>query len=288
MPSLPRHILDPRSLVLTIGGLLISGPAVAKAEPPVSEEAPLRRISGPGQTAPGSVGSPVVSDYDPLEVRRIDLHAVEQSISDRGPLDASLRWVPSGLQLPTGYDQVYRRDGGGFWRADGGLVAAFNQSVYIPTRGGLAVEIPASTVFVIGGVPMGAEPGHGRLLAADPMNPGSVPSIFPATMVPDEHHRIQAIPGDRMARFGFGPGHRISSEVRPSLKDEVQATGDAGESRFRADEDYRGDRVDRLLALWRRGRINPDPVLRNSEGATGREADPSLRPAEEGTLRPGS
>lgn len=91
-----------------------------------------------------------------------------------------------------------------------------------------------------------------------------------------------------MARFGFGPGHRISSEVRPSLKDEVQATGDAGESRFRADEDYRGDRVDRLLALWRRGRINPDPVLRNSEGATGREADPSLRPAEEGTLRPGS
>ena len=288
MVSSSRHIFPPSSLIITIGGFLIGGFASAKAVPPVIDEAPLRRISGPGQRNPASVGSPVVSDFDPLEVKRIDLHAVEQSISDRGALDASLRWIPSGLQLPTGYDQVYRREDGGFWRADGGLVAAFSQSVYVPTRSGLAVEIPASTLFVIGGVPMGAEPGHGRLLAADPMNLGSIPPIYPVTMVPDERHRIQAIPGDRRARFGFGPGYRISSEARALLNDEVPASSTTGESRFQTDEAYRGRRVDRLLTLWRQGRINPQPVLRDSEGETVREAVPSTPPIEAESPRPGS
>jgi hypothetical protein len=276
-------------LVITLSSVSMTALASMNPDPPSADgEVPLRRISGPGHSPPASVGSPVVSDFDPLEVRRIDLHAVEQSISDQGPLDASLRWIPSGLRLPTAYDQVYRRDGGGFWRANGGLVATFNQSIYVPTRGGLAVDIPASTVFVIGGVPMGAEPGHGRLLAADPLDPGSVPVIHPVTMVPDERHRIQAIPGDRLERFGFGPGHRIASEARPEAGEGLSAMASGGGSRFQRDEDYRAGRLDRMLNLWRRGRINPDPLISKSEAATGLEAAPSIPRVEADSPRPES
>ena len=280
-------------LIITLSGVSTTTLASTKPDPPSADEAvPLRRIAGPGQIPPASVGSPVVSDFDPLEVRRIDLHAVEQTISDRGPLDASLRWIPSGLRLPTAYDQVYRREGGGFWRANGGLVATFNQSVYLPTRGGMSADIPASTIFVIGGVPMGAEPGHGRLLAADPLDPGSVPVIHPVTMVPDERHHMQAIPGDRLERFGFGPGHRIASEARPEAEaeaeEELSDMTSGGGSRFQRDEDYRAGRLDRMLKLWRRGRINPEPLISDSEVARDREAAPSIPRVEADSPRPES
>ena len=226
-------------------------------------EAP-RRIAGPADPRPSETSASTVRpDFDPYAVQQIELTAVEQSIADRGPLDAGLRWMPSGLRLPTGYDQVYTREGGGFWRADGGLVAKFQQSVYVPTRSGLAVDIPASTVFVIGGVPLGSEPGHGRLLAVDPLDPTSIPPVAPSTMVPDEHHHLRAVPGDHLARFGFGPGYRIAWATEdPPASDRPVRT------RFQDDASYRDGRLAAMLAHWRHA---TRPSVTESRGSSGHE-----------------
>lgn len=184
------------------------------------------------------------------DVLSVDLRAIEPWVADRGPLDASLRWVPTGLRLPTGYDQVFRLGDGGLMRADGGLAATFDRSVYQATQWGAVPMIPASTLFVIGGVPMGAEPGHGRLLAVDPLDPGAVPSPTPPTATPDAAHVPTATPGDRLRRFGYGPGHRIADRVDGGIDAEMRRPG----SRFTLDVDYRSARLAARLDAWREAR----------------------------------
>lgn len=271
---------------LLVGGvlsILSTRSTQAQAQDP---ESPRRIADSSGSMPSETTPTPVRSDFDPYRIQRIELTAVDQSISDRGPLDAGLRWIPSGLRLPTGYDQVYTREDGGFWRADGGLVATFQQSVYVSTRSGLAADIPASTVFVIGGVPMGSEPGHGRLLAVDPLDPTSIPPVGPVTMVPDELHEITAAPGDHPARFGFGPGYRMTWTT-----DEVPGGPPVDRTRFQEDATYRAGRLAAMLSHWRnadlsplRGIPNPSPLEAPTD--PGGESDPI--PPEAASPDPGS
>ena len=290
-----------QGLALFMGAIVPSfaQAAFAQAAPPDDQEpVQIRRIADadgrPVDDAPQIVGKPAInaraSTFDPLEVRRIDLQAVEASIGDRSALDLSLRWIEPGLRLPAGYDQVYAENGGGFWRADGGLVARFDQSIYMSTRYGPIPDIPASTVFVIGGVPLGGEVGHGRLLAVDPLNPGDVPPLFGSVSVPDEWHSPSAVPGDRFARFGFGPGYRVPVRVNG----DVPVTTDVS-SRFQSDPDYRSSRLARLLSHWRNARRDesrPDGPQEHlsdvSPEHSNSEADPSSSAAEVMTLDRGS
>ena len=183
-----------------------------------------------GNTGAGAVQAPPspVGKTEPTFVG--PLTPVEQTVGDRGPLDASLRKVDQGLALPAGYRFVYRREDGGMMRANGGLVAVFPQSIYVPTRRGLVPDVPPGTRFVIGGLPMGEEPGHGRLLAIDPMRPDEVP---PATRSAE----VEA--GSRPDDVGFGPGYRVVRAVEPEF--------DSGLARFQLDEDYRRRRLKRLV-----------------------------------------
>ena len=232
---------------------------------PVDDSPPVRRVGVSGSK----------DEFDPIEVRRIDLQAVEPSIGDRGPLDLSLRWIDPGLRLPFGYDQVYMGRDGGFWRADGGLVARFEQSTYLPSRYGMIPDIPASTVFVIGGVPLGGEPGHGRLLAIDPLDPAGVPSLTGLVAVPDEWHSPSAVPGDRFARFGFGPGYRVPFRV-----DVDAAPVPQGSARFQSDPDYRAARITRMLACWHDAR--PDDPVEHVKELSPRSSDSEeARPSPE-------
>ena len=260
----------------------IIAPCLAQVAPPADEAPPpLRRIADVNgrpldDDRPRKAGQQetrtTTATFDPLEVRRIDLQAVEPSIGDRGPLDLSLRWIDPGLRLPSGYDQVYAQEGSGFWRANGGLLARFDQSIYMSTQYGPMADIPASTVFVIGGVPMGGEVGHGRLLAVDPLDPGLVPELSGPVSVPDEWHSPSAIPGDRFARFGFGPGYRVP------VRADSDALGFNGvSSRFQADPDYRAMRIARLLSHWRSvagdESAEDSPIV--SPGDSSSEGDPS-------------
>lgn len=248
--------------VLVVIALPSLAPAAPQAAPqPVpadGEPLRLRRIAD-ADGRPVDDPPPVVipgrnrADFNPLEVRRIDLQVVEATIGDLGALDLSLRQVPAGLRLPTGYDQVYAGNEGGFWRANGGLVARFDQSIYMSTKYGPVPDIPASTVFIIGGVPMGGEPGHGRLLAVDPLDPGLIPALFAPTSVPDEWHAPSAVPGDRLQRFGFGPGFRVPARA------EADRGVVTGRARFQEDVDYRAARIGRLLSHWMKAGL-PDDV----------------------------
>ncbi|MCP4837383.1 MAG: hypothetical protein GY895_21770 [Phycisphaera sp.] len=247
--SIPRDLVA-LALISTSTSAFAAPQAPPATAPAAVEPLQLRRIADadgrPVDDAPVVVqaaGERI--DFDPLEVRRVDLRVVEATIGDQGALDLSLRQVPQGLRLPTGYDQVFAGNTGGFWRADGGLVARFNQSIYMATKYGPIPDIPASTVFIIGGVPMGGEPGHGRLLAVDPLAPGLVPPLLAPTAVPDEWHSPSAVPGDRLERFGFGPGFRVPARA------DADADVGTGLARFQEDGEYRAGRIGRLIAYWR-------------------------------------
>ena len=185
-------------------------------------------------TALGTTGGAVVQaspttdgKTKPTSVAR--LTPVEQTVGDQGPLDGSLRLVDRGLALPAGYRFVYRREDGGMMRANGGLVAVFPKSIYVPTQRGLIPDVPPGTRFVIGGLPMGEESGHGRLLAVDPMRPGDLP---PAPGSSD----VKSQPPSE--NVGFGPGYRVVRDALPDF--------DSGLARFQLDEDYRRRRLRRL------------------------------------------
>ena len=249
-----------------LAGLAIAGSL--SAEPPISQEVPQRLGD-----LPGTPQRPATVEPPESEVRRIDLRAVEPRTSDRGPLDASLRWVQPGLQLPAGYQQIYRLESGGFMRADGGLAATFDQSVYQPTAWGDIPVIPASTVFVIGGVPLGAEPGHGWLLGVDPLDPGAVPRPFAPTATPDDAHRASATPGDRLRRFGFSAGgHRMPDRVDPEGH---EGGVDVSGSRFLRDEAYRASRLASRLASWRSTQSVTSPVTPTPAADLTTDANPS-------------
>jgi hypothetical protein len=103
------------------------------------------------------------------------LQRVDPGTSDADPLRMSLREMQFDLRRPSGFDTVYRLDaapgysprGTMFMRMDGGITAVFPHSVYQPTRTGLVAEIPAGTVFHIGGLPQELQPQE-RVMARLP------------------------------------------------------------------------------------------------------------------------
>lgn len=88
------------------------------------------------------------------------LEPVQQGTVDANPLAAPASVQPLDLRLPLGFDRVYRVVEPGrsmlnqrYARSSGALTAVFPRSQYTPTRDGVVPEIPAGTVFYIGGLP---------------------------------------------------------------------------------------------------------------------------------------
>ncbi len=181
--------------------------ATVLAAPPTAEETPLRVLSQTVQLTPR-----------------------DQMVEDQGPLDVSLRRIEPGLELPSGYRHVYSLSEGGLMRANGGLAAVFPKSIYVQTREGVIPDVPAGTRFVIGGLPMGEEAGHGRLLAVDPMRPDALPVSRPTPEL------VQSRPSSGV---GFGPGYRVRRSAAPTFE--------GGLARFQLDPAYRRLRLRRLV-----------------------------------------
>jgi len=101
------------------------------------------------------------------------LRRIDPGTADLSPNGASLRILPDVLRPPTGFEQLYAVPQGApigsrapgtvapgtdfsgsgeryFARADGGVVAVFPRSVYVPTQAGNIPLIPPGTVFHIG------------------------------------------------------------------------------------------------------------------------------------------
>ena len=194
----------------------------------------------------------------PRTATPLGLEVVDQAVSDRGPLDVSLRQRESGLGLPTGFRTVYRLPGeeSGFgvgdrtserlMRADGGIAAVFDQSIYLQTEQGILPDVPASTTWVIGGIPLASEPGHGMLLPVDPLNIGRLPQ-FRRNISPPAPNRVAG------ERAGFRVGTRISSEDRLDSSGRTEKKLPKGSGcRFLDDRTYRAARLQSLLDSTRR------------------------------------
>ncbi|MDB3961522.1 hypothetical protein N9411_00735 [bacterium] len=204
-------------------------------------------------------------DVDVEPVRAVDLRPVDQTVADRGPLDGGLRTVEFGLQMPSGYSQVFARPGGGFMRANGGLVATFPQSIYVATQQGILPDIPASTVFVIGGMPLGAEAGHGRILPLNPLDLGA--GTMPSDLTGQASESVATVPTatplGRLTRFGYGPGYRV-----PAMAGGGGSAVTSGGCRFHDDHAYRRDQLQRIA----------EEVMRRAAGASTKAAAVPARP----------
>ena len=213
------------------------------------------------KTAKGELSQKPKSRTSP--VYRIELSTVDQSIADLGPLTGSLRQMSQGMEFPSGFRKVYqvpdsvdpasnpnlglppaeRR----FMRGDGGLVAMFDRSVYIPTEDGLLPDIPASTIWVIGGIPLASEPGHGMLLPVDPLNPSQLPS-GPGGLVPQPPSRASGSNAGYMTRSKLfwraeGNGNDDIEQVQAPSTQNI---------RFIEDAQYRKQRLRTLLNARKR------------------------------------
>lgn len=88
------------------------------------------------------------------------LEPVQQGTVDANPLAAPASVQPLDLRLPSGFDRVFHvvepwrsSLNQRYARSSGALTAVFPRSQYTPTRDGVVPEIPAGTVFYIGGLP---------------------------------------------------------------------------------------------------------------------------------------
>lgn len=149
---------------------------------------------------------------------------VDQTIADVDPLATSLRVVDFEVDLRQDIDfqHVYTVPGqpGMLMRRQGGLVAIFDRSDYVPTWFGPVPIIPANTVFHIGGPP---EAATGEISAPGRLDP-RVQGLVPATAA--------ALRADE------------ASAVRPAV------SRDRGEMRRAdlADEPYRRHRLREITA----------------------------------------
>ena len=148
---------------------------------------------------------------------------VEASVADVSVLSTSLRVEPLGLDPGTGFKQVYRVPGASdtYFRANGGLYAVFDQSVYLSWNGLSFPEVPPSTTFYIGAPAFLRS--QDEVAASDPPVPGS--------------RRFQ--PGTTPDQYGM-----VSST--DSVQEEPM---DVALPRFITDQDYRSRRLSEIRRL---------------------------------------
>ena len=158
---------------------------------------------------------------------------VEASVADVSVLSTSLRVEQLGLDPGTGFKQVYRVPGASdtYFRANGGLFAVFDQSVYLSWNGLSFPEVPPSTTFYIG--------APAFLRSQDEVT-ASGPSV-------DGSRRFQ--PGPSPHRHGM-----VSST--DSLQEEPM---DVALPRFITDHDYRSRRLNEIRRL--RSEASSPPAL---------------------------
>lgn len=130
------------------------------------------------------------------------LRTLDAGIEDINPLSVSLRHVETGLGQPRGFEDVYQVPGRSdlLMRASGALYAVFPYSVYAAYRGRQVPQIPASTVFQIGDIPLerteprATEPGTIRSGAEwTPIHSGS-------RVLPIDERRLAELLDIRQAR----------------------------------------------------------------------------------------
>ncbi len=167
---------------------------------------------------------------------------LDESVEDRNVLSRSLRLVDPGLSMPDDFDQVYRVPGhpDQLMRVQGSVYAVFPYSVYKrDKKGNRFADIPAGTIFHIGGPPdpIAELPAAGlfadRLETRLPPQPAGRMRFNAQAQIPSAAPAAPALaPTVGPASFGTGP------HAEPVLLPAIVA-----------DADYRARRLRELADL---------------------------------------
>lgn len=198
------------------------------------------------------------SDLQPIQLQPIDMR-----VQDIGALSNSFRVVPSGIDVPGDFMQVYRLPGNGgkYSRIQGGLYIVFPESSYIDTEDGVVALVPAGTEFHIGEPP------------ADVLDPASTASrtLPPGSEFLRWNTRIVALPADlnrniqdgvtmrdmldaaqsqhAAANAGVNNARLMQPTIRHAESFEVADRNDQDQTSpaIASDETYRAERLQELL-----------------------------------------
>ena len=171
----------------------------------------------------------------------VEFDPVEASVADVSVLATSLRIEDPGLAPGTGFKQVYQVPGStsAHFRANGGLFAVFDQSVYLSWNGFSFPEVPPSTTFYIGAPDfLVNQPGM-----SVNTTPGVAGAVSPSSLRKDG--RSFGEPGDRPG-YGYVPSTDSSQSLPAIDPTNKESSGDLAEDvlpRFHTDPDYRRRRL---------------------------------------------
>ena len=171
----------------------------------------------------------------------VEFDPVEASVADVSVLATSLRIEDPGLAPGTGFKQVYQVPGStsAHFRANGGLFAVFDQSVYLSWNGFSFPEVPPSTTFYIGTPDfLVNQPGM-----SVNTTPGVTGTVSPSSLRKDA--RSSGEPGDRPG-YGYVPSTDSSQSLSSIDATNKESSEDLAEDvlpRFHTDPDYRRRRL---------------------------------------------
>jgi hypothetical protein len=182
------------------------------------------------------------------------LTPVEQGVGDVGALSTSLRQVNLGLGVPSGFEQVYRAPGRSnmLMRIEGGLMAVFPESVYVPNAdGGSLAAIPAGTTFYIG-MPQPGLMDYG-LTPAPPRVELDPRTELELSQTPRRYDVQTALPpGSRAGELTYevaaaAPRMTFESERVANVRVHADPRAEFDGPAIVADDAYRAERVRSLL-----------------------------------------
>ena len=169
-----------------------------------------------------------------------EFEPVEASVADVSVLSTSLRVQELGLDPGTGFTQVYQVPGvpGAHFRANGGLFAVFDQSVYLSWNGMSFPEVPPSTTFYIG--------APAFLKVQEPA--GSSADSTPPSRRVSQPGASGSKPG-----YGFVPPARGGDRTPDDLREPLDSTAESEQRlpRFLTDSSYRSRRLTEIRLLHR-------------------------------------
>lgn len=174
-----------------------------------------------------------------------DLKRVEAQVADMNPLSPEGRVMPAQLEVPVGFNGVYKVPedadtpvAGWVARVSGAVIAVFPASEYRwHKKAGIYPVAPTQTMFMLGGIPLRDQPDESRAVAplVTPLETGVSLGISDRV-----DSMVRPTPGGARAdaRWPSRPTPPIA-DARPLPQKQVE--------RLALDEAYRAARVTELL-----------------------------------------
>jgi hypothetical protein len=180
----------------------------------------------------------------------------EATVEDMSPLSTSQRLMPLDMRVGSNFDRLYKlntrtrlfggdADSDYYMRMNGGITAVFPRSAYSLRKGGVLAEIPAGTVFSIGG-------NLSQLVSAQATQPAGQPPARPGSNFIDRSAR-PVPPGQPQTEPARPDPARPADNAAPRNGDGTTTVSESSRGDERPvdslwyNEEYRQQRIAALL-----------------------------------------